>query len=201
MKRLVTGIFAHVDSGKTTLSEAILYNCGEIRSLGRVDHKNSFLDNHFIERDRGITVFSKQAVFRTADCEFTLLDTPGHIDFSAEAERTMQILDYAILVISASDGIQGHTETLWSMLRQYNVPVFIFVNKTDMNVRDKFSVLNELKTRLSSNCIDFSEDNSSDDFYDSLAVCDENLLEEMLSEEKISDEHICSAISERKVFP
>lgn len=201
MKRLVTGIFAHVDSGKTTLSEAILYNCGEIRSLGRVDHRNSFLDNHFIERDRGITVFSKQAVFRTDECEFTLLDTPGHIDFSAEAERAMQILDYAVLIVSAADGVQGHTETLWSMLRRYNIPVFIFVNKMDSDSADKQVILKELKKRLSDNCVDFSIERDSEEFYDSLAVCDENMLEEMLSEEKISDEQIRAAISQRKIFP
>lgn len=201
MKRLVTGIFAHVDSGKTTLSEAILYNCGEIRSLGRVDHRNSFLDNHFIERDRGITVFSKQAVFRTDECEFTLLDTPGHIDFSAEAERAMQILDYAVLIVSAADGVQGHTETLWSMLRRYNIPVFIFVNKMDSDTADKQVILKELKKRLSDNCVDFSIERDSEEFYDSLAVCDENMLEEMLSEEKISDEQIRAAISQRKIFP
>ena len=201
MKRLVTGIFAHVDSGKTTLSEAILYNCGEIRSLGRVDHRNSFLDNHFIERDRGITVFSKQAVFRTDECEFTLLDTPGHIDFSAEAERAMQILDYAVLIVSAADGVQGHTETLWSMLRRYNIPVFIFVNKMDSDSADKQVVLKELKKRLSDSCVDFSIERDSEEFYDSLAVCDENMLEEMLSEEKISDEQIRAAIFQRKIFP
>ena len=201
MKRLVTGIFAHVDSGKTTLSEAILYNCGEIRSLGRVDHKNAFLDTHSLERDRGITIFSKQAVFHTENCDFTLLDTPGHIDFSAEAERTMHILDYAILVISGTDSVQGHTETLWSLLRRYNVPVFIFVNKMDMDGADKNTVLAELKKRLSDNCVDFSKSRSTDEFYESLAVCDEEIMEQLLSDGEVSVQSVARAVSERKIFP
>ena len=128
MKKLVIGILAHVDSGKTTLSEAILYSAGEIRKIGRVDHRNSFLDNHEIERERGITIFSKQAVFSIFDTDFTLVDTPGHVDFSSETERTLKILDYAVLVISGTDGVQNHTETLWKLLAHYNVPTFIFVN-------------------------------------------------------------------------
>lgn len=201
LKRLVTGIFAHVDSGKTTLSEAILYNCGEIRTLGRVDHKNAFLDTHSLERDRGITIFSKQAVFHTKNCDFTLLDTPGHIDFSAEAERTMHILDYAILVISGSDGVQGHTETLWSLLRRYNVPVFIFVNKMDMDGADKNTVLAELKKRLSDNCVDFSKSRSTDEFYESLAVCDEEIMEQLLDSGEVNVKSVSRAIAERKIFP
>ena len=201
LKRLVTGIFAHVDSGKTTLSEAILYNCGEIRTLGRVDHKNAFLDTHSLERDRGITIFSKQAVFHTKNCDFTLLDTPGHIDFSAEAERTMHILDYAILVISGSDGVQGHTETLWSLLRRYNVPVFIFVNKMDMDGADKNTVLAELKKRLSDNCVDFSKSRSTDEFYEYLAVCDEEIMEQLLDDGEVNVKSVSRAIAERKIFP
>ena len=133
MNRLVIGILAHVDSGKTTLSEAMLYECGAVRSLGRVDHGDAFLDNNVIERDRGITIFSKQAVMRRGDTEFTLLDTPGHIDFSTETERTLSVLDYAILVISGADGVQNHTETLWRLLERYGVPVFLFINKMDLH--------------------------------------------------------------------
>ena len=148
MNRVVIGILAHVDSGKTTLSEGMLYSAGEIRKIGRVDHGDAFLDSHEIERDKGITIFSKQAVMRFRDTEFTLLDTPGHVDFSTEMERTLSVLDYAILVISGTDGIQNHTETLWRLLARYNVPTFIFVNKMDLNA-DKNAVLDELHTRFS----------------------------------------------------
>lgn len=137
MNRVVIGILAHVDSGKTTLSEGMLYSAGEIRKIGRVDHGDAFLDSHEIERDKGITIFSKQAVMRFRDTEFTLLDTPGHVDFSTEMERTLSVLDYAILVISGTDGIQNHTETLWRLLARYNVPTFIFVNKMDLNADKK----------------------------------------------------------------
>ena len=137
MNRVVIGILAHVDSGKTTLSEGMLYSAGEIRKIGRVDHGDAFLDSHEIERDKGITIFSKQAVMRFRDTEFTLLDTPGHVDFSTEMERTLSVLDYAILVISGTDGIQNHTETLWRLLARYNVPTFIFVNKMDLKRRQK----------------------------------------------------------------
>ena len=142
MNRVVIGILAHVDSGKTTLSEGMLYSAGEIRKIGRVDHGDAFLDSHEIERDKGITIFSKQAVMRFRDTEFTLLDTPGHVDFSTEMERTLSVLDYAILVISGTDGIQNHTETLWRLLARYNVPTFIFVNKMDLNA-DRNAVLDE----------------------------------------------------------
>ena len=147
MNRVVIGILAHVDSGKTTLSEGMLYSAGEIRKIGRVDHGDAFLDSHEIERDKGITIFSKQAVMRFRDTEFTLLDTPGHVDFSTEMERTLSVLDYAILVISGTDGIQNHTETLWRLLARYNVPTFIFVNKMDLNA-DRNAVLDELNTRF-----------------------------------------------------
>ena len=147
MNRVVIGILAHVDSGKTTLSEGMLYSAGEIRKIGRVDHGDAFLDSHEIERDKGITIFSKQAVMRFRDTEFTLLDTPGHVDFSTEMERTLSVLDYAILVISGTDGIQNHTETLWRLLARYNVPTFIFVNKMDLNA-DRNAVLDELHTRF-----------------------------------------------------
>ena len=160
MKKTVIGILAHVDAGKTTLSEALLYTAGQLKKLGRVDNKSAFLDNYELERRRGITIFSKQAVLRTENTEITLLDTPGHIDFSSEAERTLQVQDYAVLVISARDGVQPHTETLWRLLLRYNVPVFIFVNKMDLEGSDKNRVLAELKKHLSENCADFT---ASDD--------------------------------------
>ena len=155
MKRLVVGITAHVDSGKTTLSEALLYRTGEIRKLGRVDHQTAFLDTHPMERDRGITIFAHQASIDYGGASYTLLDTPGHVDFSAETERTMQVLDYAILVISGTDGVQSHTETLWKLLERYHVPVFLFVNKMDLAGADRAAVLEQLQTRLSSRCVDF----------------------------------------------
>lgn len=148
MKKLVIGILAHVDAGKTTLAESMLYLSGRIRKLGRVDHKNAYLDTFELERARGITIFSKQAEFTFKDRNISLLDTPGHVDFSAEMERTLQVLDYAILVISGSDGVQGHTETLWRLLVQYSIPTFIFVNKMDMNGTDRSSLLAELKNCL-----------------------------------------------------
>ena len=156
MNRVVIGILAHVDSGKTTLSEGMLYSAGEIRKIGRVDHGDAFLDSHEIERDKGITIFSKQAVMRFRDTEFTLLDTPGHVDFSTEMERTLSVLDYAILVISGTDGIQNHTETLWRLLARYNVPTFIFVNKMDLNA-DRNAVHDEMHTRFSDWFIDFTQ--------------------------------------------
>ena len=175
MKKIVIGILAHVDSGKTTLSEALLYKSGSISKLGRVDHRDSFLDTFSLERDRGITIFSKQAVFKYNDTEFTLLDTPGHVDFSAETERTLQVLDYAVLVISATNGIQSHTQTLWKLLKKYNVPCFIFVNKMDLDGANKERVLSELKTKFSDGCIDF-DCTDNEEFYESIALCDEQLL-------------------------
>ena len=157
MKRIVTGILAHVDSGKTTLSEGLLYCAGEIRRLGRVDAKNTFLDTDEIERRRGITIFSKQAVMSVDDTYITLLDTPGHIDFSAEAERTLAVLDYAVLVVSATDGIQSHTKTLWELLLKHNIPTFIFINKMDLSGADKNSVIDELKTNFGASFVDFSQ--------------------------------------------
>lgn len=164
MKKIVIGILAHVDSGKTTLSEALLYQSGNIKKLGRVDHRDSFLDTFSLERDRGITIFSKQAVLKYNDTQFTLLDTPGHVDFSAETERTLQVLDYAVLVISATDGIQSHTQTLWKLLSKYNVPCFIFVNKMDLDGADKERVLSELKMKFSDGCIDFGFENEEQFF-------------------------------------
>ena len=145
MKKLVVGILAHVDAGKTTLSEALLYHSGALRKLGRVDHRDAFLDTDAMERERGITIFSKQAVLTLGDTEVTLLDTPGHVDFSAEAERTLRVLDCAILVISGTDGVQGHTRTLWKLLQRYEVPVFLFVNKMDLAGADRESLMNNLK--------------------------------------------------------
>lgn len=200
MRKIVVGILAHVDSGKTTLSEALLYQSGAIKKLGRVDHKNSFLDTFNLERDRGITIFSKQAEFDTENTRFTLLDTPGHIDFSAETERTLQVLDYAILVVSGTNGIQSHTYTLWKLLSKYNVPVFIFVNKTDLEGADKNRVLEELKNKFSSACVDFSSGNK-EEFYENVALCHETLLNQYYEKDSIDDSLITEYISRRKIFP
>lgn len=200
MKRLVIGILAHVDAGKTTLSEGLLYESGSIRSMGRVDNKNAFLDTHEIERNRGITIFSKQAVFKFQDMEVTLLDTPGHVDFSAEMERTLQVLDYAVLVISGADGVQGHTQTLWRLLEKYKIPVFLFINKMDQAGTDKEQLLTELKNRLSEGCVDFSRE-CGEEFYEDIAVCDEGLLNSYLDNGMISSEEIAEKTAERKVFP
>lgn len=200
MKRLVIGILAHVDAGKTTLSEAMLYNAGSIRKLGRVDNKDAFLDTYALERARGITIFSKQAVFSMDDVQITLLDTPGHVDFSAEMERTLQVLDYAILVISGADGVQGHTQTLWRLLKKYNIPTFLFINKMDQNGTDKDEVINELKQRLDEGCIDFSEE-GSEEFYDQIAMTDEIAMETFLEEGIVEEADVRQLISERKVFP
>ena len=199
MKKTVISILAHVDAGKTTLSEALLYTVGQLKKLGRVDNKNAFLDNYELERRRGITIFSKQAVLKTQNIEITLLDTPGHVDFSSEAERTLQVQDYAILVISARDGVQPHTETLWRLLSRYDVPVFIFVNKMDLDGTDKNAVLAELKKRLSDNCVDFTA--SEEELSENAALCDEKLMEKYLEQGEISGEEISAAIKERKIFP
>ena len=200
MNRVVIGILAHVDSGKTTLSEGMLYSAGEIRKIGRVDHGDAFLDSHEIERDKGITIFSKQAVMRFRDTEFTLLDTPGHVDFSTEMERTLSVLDYAILVISGTDGIQNHTETLWRLLARYNVPTFIFVNKMDLNA-DKNAVLDELHTRFSDGCIDFTQNYENEDFRESLAMCDESIMNTFLADGTVKNQDIRNAVVQRKIFP
>lgn len=199
MKKTVISILAHVDAGKTTLSEALLYTVGQLKKLGRVDNKNAFLDSYELERRRGITIFSKQAVLKTQNMEITLLDTPGHVDFSSEAERTLQVQDYAILVISARDGVQPHTETLWRLLSRYDVPVFIFVNKMDLDGTDKNAVLAELKKRLSDNCVDFTV--PEDELSENAALCDEKLVEKYLEQGEISGEEISAAIKERKIFP
>ena len=176
MRKLVIGILAHVDAGKTTLAESLLYKTGSIRKLGRVDHKNAFLDTYELEKERGITIFSKQAVFSYKDLNITLLDTPGHVDFSAEMERTLQVLDYAILVISGSEGIQGHTETLWQMLSRYRIPTFIFINKMDLDGADRQELMMALKKSLSEGCVDFSSDQDTELFMENLAIFDEKYL-------------------------
>lgn len=198
MKKIVVGILAHVDSGKTTLSEAMLYLSGTISKLGRVDSKNSFLDTFSLERSRGITIFSKQALLKYKDTDITLIDTPGHVDFSAETERTLQVLDYAILVISATDGVQSHTQTLWKLLAKYDVPCFIFVNKTDLDGADRDVALCQLKTKLSDNCVDFNL--PDDELNENIALCDETLLEKY-ENDALDKFDVVSAVKNRKIFP
>lgn len=200
MKKIVIGILAHVDSGKTTLSEALLYQSGSINKLGRVDHRDSFLDTFSLERNRGITIFSKQAVLKYKNTEFTLLDTPGHVDFSAETERTLQVLDYAVLVISATHGVQSHTQTLWKLLSKYNVPCFIFINKMDLTEGDKDHILTELKTKLSDGCVDFGCSDQKE-FYENIALCDESLLNQYYESDSLKNGDIISCIKSRKIFP
>ena len=200
MKKLVIGILAHVDAGKTTLSESLLYLSGKIRKLGRVDNKDAYLDTFELERARGITIFSKQAVLEIGDTQITLLDTPGHVDFSSEMERTLQVLDYAILVISGADGIQGHTKTLWHLLKAYHIPVFIFINKMDQEGTNQQKLNRELKKQLGDGCIDFGQ-TDIDKFYDQLAMCDEALMEAYLESNSIDINKITEAIRTRKVFP
>ena len=182
--KLVIGLLAHVDSGKTTLAESLLYTAGSIRKLGRVDHKNAFLDNNEMERARGITIFSKQALLSIGEKEVTLLDTPGHIDFSAEMERTLQVLDYAILVINGSDNIEGHVKTLWKLLSRYNIPTFIFVNKMDQNLREKAQIMEEINKKLDSNCVDFSYIDS-EEWMENIAMCDESLMNKYIDNSNI----------------
>ena len=231
-KHITIGILAHVDAGKTTLSEAMLYTTGQIRSLGRVDHQDAYLDNDAQERERGITIFSKQARLdipvagchalgkenldkkskddATENWHVVMLDTPGHVDFSAEMERTLQVLDYAVLVISGTDGVQGHTRTLWRLLKHYNIPTFIFVNKMDMDGTDAQAVQAELKSELSDGCVDFSgniADGAGQDeaerleFFDELALCSEKLLNEYMENGSLPDDQIARAIADREVFP
>ncbi len=199
MKKIAVGMLAHVDSGKTTLSEGLLFCSGKIKKLGRVDHKNSFLDTDKIERERGITIFSKQAVIDYKDTHITLLDTPGHVDFSAETERTLRILDYAVLVISATDGVQSHTETLWKLLSHYEVPTFVFVNKMDIAQKDKEAILTELKEKLSDGICDFSTRDGA--FFENAALSSAELLEEYTETETISKDSLSEAILKRNIFP
>lgn len=200
MKKFVIGILAHVDAGKTTLSESLLYLSGKIRKIGRVDNKDAYLDNYELERARGITIFSKQAVFEIDGRQVILLDTPGHVDFSAEMERTLQVLDYAILVISAADGVQGHTKTLWRLLEIYNIPVFLFINKMDRDSVDKNKLIKEIKEQLDDGCIDFGQ-NNTEEFYEQLSMCDEKIMEAYLEGGKVETTHISTAFVKRKVFP
>lgn len=200
MKNIVMGILAHVDAGKTTLSESMLYLSGTVRKLGRVDHKDAFLDTYALERDRGITIFSKQAVFSLENKKVNLLDTPGHVDFSAEMERTLQVLDYAVLVISGADGVQGHTETLWKLLKLYDIPTFIFINKMDQQGTDQAALLSELKERLDEGCIAFGKEESTETL-EELAMTDEKVLDYFMEHESIRKEEICRLIKERRVFP
>ncbi len=200
MKKLTIGILAHVDAGKTTLSESMLYLSGQIRKLGRVDNKNAYLDTDELEKARGITIFSKQAIFQVGRTQITLLDTPGHIDFSAEMERTLQVLDYAILVISGSDGVQGHTQTLWRLLKTYNIPVFIFINKMDQKRIGKPTLMQQLEKQLSDGSIDFNQ-KQSEEFYDQLAMCDEEVMASYFQRDYISQKDISNLIKQRKVFP
>lgn len=200
MKKLVIGICAHVDAGKTTLSESLLYLSGTIRKMGRVDNKDTHLDNFELERARGITIFSKQAMLEVRDTQITLLDTPGHVDFSSDMERTLRVLDYAVLVISGADGVQGHTKTLWRLLAVYQIPVFIFINKMDQMGTDKAKLMNELKKQLGDGCVEFGQPDT-DIFYDQLAMCDEVLLESYLDAGNIEVSQIKEAIWKRKVYP
>ena len=210
-KHICLGLLAHVDSGKTTLSESILYMSGAIRSLGRVDHKDAFLDTHELERQRGITIFAKQAVFPLGDTEVTLLDTPGHVDFSAEMERTLQVLDYAVLVINGASGVQGHTVTLWKLLERYGIPVFLFINKMDQEGTDRDRLLNELSSELDNGCIDFIcigdgkgqsvSEAKREKALEQLAICDECALEHYLEHGSVNKGDIIRLIHERKVFP
>lgn len=196
---IVLGILAHVDAGKTTLSEAMLYLSGKLKKLGRVDHRDSFLDNNSLERARGITIFSKQAVMPLGEMTVTLLDTPGHVDFSAEAERSLQVLDYAVLVISGTDGVQAHTETLWKLLERYNVPVLIFVTKMDLPGCDRQEIMDGLRTRLSERCVDFSAE--GDALFESAAMCSEEAMDEYIETGSIGAERLRDMLRRREIFP
>ena len=198
-KQIVLGILAHVDSGKTTLSEAMLYRAGVTRRLGRVDHKDAFLDTDALEKERGITIFSKQALLTAGDTDITLLDTPGHVDFSTETERTLQVLDYAVLVVSGTDGVQSHTETLWRLLRRYHVPTFVFVNKMDLPGMERQELLAQLNRRLGEGFVDFGAEQADRD--EALALCDENLMDRMLDAGQLQDADLIPAIARRHVFP
>ena len=199
MKKITTGIIAHVDAGKTTLSEALLYRAGNIRNLGRVDNGDAFLDTQQLEKKRGITIFSHEAKLTTDVAEVTLLDTPGHVDFAFQTEEVLSVLDYAILVISATDGVTSYAKTLWNLLEKNNVPVFIFVNKIDIAGTDKDQALADIQKNLSENCLDFSQENQ--DFYENVASADDKLLEKYLNGEKIADSDIQDLIAQRKIYP
>ncbi|MCL2166918.1 MAG: GTP-binding protein, partial [Clostridiales bacterium] len=197
---LVIGMLAHVDAGKTTLTEAMLYQSGFLKRLGRVDHRDAFLDHDELERKRGITIFAKQAVMTLGDMTLTLLDTPGHADFSTEAERTLQVLDYAILVINASDGVQGHTATLWKLLEAYAIPCFVFVNKTDLPGADPEKIITELKNKLHSGCVSFTNRDRRS-LEEEVAMCGEAALAQFLEQGKVAGDMIGSLIAGRELFP
>ena len=198
-ENICVGLLAHVDAGKTTLSEAMLYLSGRLRKLGRVDHRDSFLDTHRLERERGITIFSKQAVVELAKRTVTLMDTPGHVDFAAETERTLGVLDCAVLIISGLDGVQAHTETLWRLLKRNGVPCFVFVTKMDLSVRPREELLAELQTRLDERCVDFSRRDET--FREQIALCDEAMMDRILSGGEPSDEELAGLIARRALFP
>lgn len=203
MDKLAIGILAHVDAGKTTLSEALLYRSGQLKKLGRVDHKNAFLDTDALERERGITIFSKQALFTVDDLEITLLDTPGHADFSSEMERTLQVLDYAVLVVNGVDGVQGHTQTLWQLLKQYEIPVFLFINKMDLAGAEHTSLIENLREQLSDTCVDFSwrEGEWEERFWENVAVCGEEAFNQYLALGQVEERRIAEMIHRRQLFP
>ncbi len=198
MKKIALGILAHVDAGKTTLSEALLYRSGSIRKLGRVDNQDTFLDTYNLEKERGITIFSKLARLNFYDTEVTLLDTPGHVDFSAEMERTLQVMDYAILVISGSDGVQGHTITLWNLLKSYDIPVFIFVNKMDQALNDREKLMEGLREAFGSGCVEYQ--GLTEEFYENVALCDDRALDEVLENKSLSQDTISRLVADRKLF-
>ncbi len=200
LKYIIVGLLAHVDAGKTTLSEALLYTSGNIRKLGRVDSQDAFLDTYELERARGITIFSKQAVLKLSNSGLTLLDTPGHVDFSAEMERTLQVLDYGILVISGIDGVQGHTRTLWQLLKKYKIPVFLFVNKMDRPETNQRKLMEELREKLDQNCVDFSE-SDTEVFFENVAMCQEEILDYYLEHGTVLKEQIKELICQRQLFP
>ena len=199
MKKLVVGILAHVDAGKTTLSEGMLYRAGAVRKLGRVDHGDAFLDTDVQERERGITIFSKQARLAWGELELTLLDTPGHVDFSAEMERALQVLDCAVLVLSGADGVQSHTRTLWRLLRDYQVPTFLFVNKMDLPGADRAALLEQLQSQLDEGCLDFS--GGLEPLWEELAARDEELLERYVAGEPLSAADAAALADRRLIFP
>ena len=196
MKKIILGILAHVDAGKTTLAEALLYTAGKIKKPGRVDWRNTYLDTHELERERGITIFSKQAVFEAGDLSVTLLDTPGHVDFSAEAERVLRVLDYAVLVVSGSEGVQAHTETLWHLLERYHVPTFVFVTKMDLAGADRAAVLADLEEHITPHAVDMLRDPA-----EKIALCDEEALEVYMERGEVPREIIVRMIRERRLFP
>ena len=200
MKKSVIGILAHVDAGKTTLAEAMLYTAGNLRKPGRVDNGDTALDTHSLEKERGITIFSSQAVLRYKNSQFTLLDTPGHVDFSAETERTMKVLDYAVLFVSGLDGVQLHTRTLWKLLGHYGVPAFVFVTKMDFARKNREELITDLNSELGEGFVDFSSD-STDERNEAVAMCREDMLEKYLESGTVSDSDIAEAVKSRLVFP